>query len=631
MITMPEDEDFFGSGPLATFTASQAPFHTVEGLLVVRDKLSYRVRRVLQDTAGRNIPVSNEPRLEENLFARILNLYNRRIENYGLVYEKISIGNKESFALRRVKLLTSDDQDSEEVSGYCEVFPTSFVCMKCGDFQVPNSLDGFDPRHCKEKGCTGRYEQVSVVRYCENCGRVERMYYHCKNDRKHAIVLSRVQKDLLRTWKFRCRSCDNEQMDILGLKCNHKDPGTMEPTSNMPEIKFAPLTLKEGGVFTPVVVTTIDIPSTTPPIDIDDVEYVLLGTYLGEFDFVAEKPREVLSTLRERLRYFTDVKAMEVITKTNPQYAKLSASQRRLKLAKDLEIDRVREVLRDLRRRFSAVEIASLNDLLALKGLFSDDVPALTYTEFVASQTDDTRKAVLETQHGELRKRFGLREVTYIADIKLTSSCIGIINGLNKFYQKNFVPHFEPLWDAPRNQGKFHGLVYPFRTEGILIELDQSRLISSINQDDKIPDIEDPKVAASILMGLRQDSEVYKQTETVLHSMSHAMIRKSALWTGLDSDSLGELLFPTAAAFFIFSHSAINTGGLGFVFENSLPAWFEDTRSGLGSCTFDPVCIHERGACFACLYLPEHVCVKFNQSLDRDVFVGRHRFHSRIW
>ena len=629
-MTLVVDDDFVEIGPLVIFSAAQAPFHTVEGLLVVRNKLSYRISQMLQDTAGRNVEVNNEPRLAETLFRRVFMLYNRRIDTYQLVYGKIAPSDKDSFGLRRVKLLTSDE-DTREVSGYCRVFPTSFVCMTCGDFQVPDSLESFDPRSCRIAGCGGKYEQVSVVRYCENCGRVERMYYHCKNGRNHPIVLERRQKDLLRTWKFRCKVCPSEQMDILGLKCNHKDPSTMTATSNKPEVKFVPLTLKEGGVFTPVVVTTIDIPPTTPPLDLDDVEYILLGSYLGEFTFIASNPMDVLGTLRERYRHFKDPKAFDVIVKTNPVYARLGEAQRRLKLAEDLELNRVSEVTRELKRRFAGADIASLNDLLALKGLFSGGAPTRSFGLYLDSQTDETRKRVLGSYFAALKRDFWVHDITYVQDVRLISSCIGIINGINKFYERNFVPHFEPVWDGRREHGRFHAVVYPFRTEGILIELDQAKLVGFLVENGIDCGSTNPDNASSTLMNMNPDSAAYKATETVLHSMSHAMIRKSALRTGLDEDSLGELLFPSAGAFFIFSHSAINTGGLGFVFENSLFSWFEDTKRGIDTCTFDPICLHDRGACFACLYLPEHVCAKFNQSLDRDVFVARHRFATKVW
>ncbi len=622
-------DEFTEVGPLVVFSASQVPFHTVEGLLVIRNKLSYRISHVLQDTSNRNIEVNNEPRLFDVLFQRVLALYNQRIDEYKLVYAKITPSDGTSFSLRRVKLLSSNEQ-SREVAGYCRVFPTSFVCMECGDFRVPDSLEHFDPRNCRNSECRGRYEQVSVARFCENCGRVERMYYHCKNDRTHPIVLERAQKDLLRTWKFRCRVCPSEQMDILGLKCNHRDPATMQATSGMAEVKFVPLTLKEGGVFTPVVVTTIDIPRTTPPIDLEDVEYILLGSFLGEFGFIAAQPMDVLDTLRERYHQFKDPKALGVIMKLNPSYGRLDEAQRRVKLAQDLELDRVEGVIRNLKHRFATADIASVNDLLALKGLFSPGAPTLSFQSYLNSVADGTRRRILESQFETLKEEYWVRDATYVQDVRLISSCVGIINGINKFYQPKFVPHFEPIWNRGREHGEFHAIVYPFRTEGVLVELDQGRLVEFLEGNGVQLD-SDRETPAAKLMSMKRDSRGYGMAETVLHSMSHAMMKKSSLGTGLDEDSLGELLFPSGGAFFLYSRSTINTGGLGFVFQNSLATWFEDTRRGIDTCTFDPICLHDRGGCFACLYLPEHACVKFNQSLDRDIFVGRHRFAATVW
>jgi len=625
-----EDDEFEEDGAFASFAAPQAPFHTIEGLLVVRNKLSYRISRVLEDTENRNLPILNEARLVEILSNRIVALYNNRIGAYQLVYATIPTPARDALSLRRLKLATAD-RDESGLSGYCEIFPRSFVCMQCGDFQVPQFLDRFDPRKCRRTGCSGRYEQVSVVRFCENCGRVERMYYHCKNDRNHPIVLSRAQKDLLRTWKFKCRICATEQMDILGLKCNHKEPSTMQPTSGLSEVKFKPLTIKEGGVFTPVVVTNIDIPDTTPPIEIEDVEFLLLGLYLGKFAFVSEHPSEALSAIRERLHTFDNPAALDVIIKTNPEYAALDAVQRRIRLAKALEIDRIRAVLQGLKRKFETADITSLNDFLALKGYFGGGFPAKPFLSFIAAQRDETKGAVLASRFADLKDRFWIRDISYIDDVTLISSCVGIINGINKFYQPGFVPHFEPLWDHNQDRARFHAVVYPFQTEGILIELDHARILSFLAREALVPEPGGSSYSEPALTDFKREDPAYKLVETILHTVCHAMIRKSTLRTGLDEDSLGELLFPSAGAFFIFSRSNINTGGLGFVFENSLFSWFEDTKSGLDSCTFDPVCIHETGACFACLYLPEHVCTKFNQSLDRDIFAGKHRYRSRVW
>ena len=56
------------------------------------------------------------------------------------------------------------------------------------------------------------------------------------------------------------------------------------------------------------------------------------------------------------------------------------------------------------------------------------------------------------------------------------------------------------------------------------------------------------------------------------------------------------------------------------------------TSSLIGAeCTLDPNCLKEKGACFACLYVPEFVCGYFNKFLDRDVLIGKERYRKGFW
>lgn len=94
---------------------------------------------------------------------------------------------------------------------------------------------------------------------------------------------------------------------------------------------------------------------------------------------------------------------------------------------------------------------------------------------------------------------------------------------------------------------------------------------------------------------------------------------------------MGEKIFPKSAAIFIYSTSSINIGGLQFIFEHEIINWFENIRFDIKECTLDPRCLDERGACFSCMYIPEFVCYNFNQLLDRDVFLGKHRYKKGFW
>ena len=124
----------------------------------------------------------------------------------------------------------------------------------------------------------------------------------------------------------------------------------------------------------------------------------------------------------------------------------------------------------------------------------------------------------------------------------------------------------------------------------------------------------------------RMNETAFNAVNTLIHTFSHVLLKRSSLYTGLDSDSLSEMLFPSIGAFLIYSTSNINIGGLSYVFENDMAAWFNNVELDVNDCVFDPTCIDEEGACFSCVYLPEFVCCNLNKDLDRDVFLGSSRY-----
>ena len=132
-------------------------------------------------------------------------------------------------------------------------------------------------------------------------------------------------------------------------------------------------------------------------------------------------------------------------------------------------------------------------------------------------------------------------------------------------------------------------------------------------------------------MDIKEGTPAYNALKTLVHTLSHSLIKRSSLHTGLDTDSCGELVFVNFPAVLIYSTSPINIGGFEFVFENALFNWFEGIEMEIKECSYDPTCLHERGACFSCMYLPEYVCSEFNQFLDRDAFIGSIRYSKSYW
>jgi len=235
-------------------------------------------------------------------------------------------------------------------------------------------------------------------------------------------------------------------------------------------------------------------------------------------------------------------------------------------------IDIIEREIKDLKYEYANVNLERLNDYFAIKGVYSkENSDIISYSEFIESIDNETRKKRLRETFDLFKNSYGIRDITYISDINLISSCIGLIYGINKFYEPGFVPHFSPIWMDDVKKEKMVSYSYPFETEGVLIELDRVKVCNWLIDNGFLGEIKRPTdggEAANILLKIGSDSKGYAALKTLIHTLSHALIRRSSLYTGLDSDSCGELLFTNNAAFLIYATSNINIGGFCFSYSN---------------------------------------------------------------
>lgn len=598
------------------FPAYSALYHTVKGLIFMRGSYANKVTYLLPDENDRNLKISNERRLKEKLFSVILSAYNARIDKYKLLLQKLADSRKDDVEIVKFRLIGGMEDDELDYSGRYIVFPRTFVCSNCGDFRVvrKEELSAFNPNKCRDPGCDGKYEQVSIVMFCEQCGKIVSLYYPCKKHGTKYIRLIRKEKDSLLTWQVVCQKCQEdghlEAIDIFRFSCKHLDENN-EKICNEKETKFKPLTIKEGGIYTSVVITSVDIPP-TESIHHDDLEYILLGLHLDKFDKISEKVGSVdLGKIESYYRAYSDENLRQFLSPDIKEF-----------------IDIIENTVRELKIKYEGVDLGNFNDYFAVKSK-----EAKSYDEYIKEIDNKSRREILEQNYRKLKAKYGIEDIAHISEINLVSSCIGIINGVNKFYEPGFVPHFNPVWKNEKKKDKIIVYTYPFETEGVLIDLNKSKVCNWLINNGLIANKKPKTVleAMEILFTIKNDTQAYEALKTLLHTLSHVLIRRSSLYTGLDSDSCSELIFVNAAAIMIYSTSNINIGGFQFVFEHSLGDWFREVEFDIEACTFDPACITESGVCFSCLYLPEYVCTCFNQFLDRDVFFGKRRYSAGFW
>jgi hypothetical protein len=111
---------------------------------------------------------------------------------------------------------------------------------------------------------------------------------------------------------------------------------------------------------------------------------------------------------------------------------------------------------------------------------------------------------------------------------------------------------------------------------------------------------------------------------SLLHSLSHRLIRHASVLAGIDRNALSELLVPLHLGFFVYAlaRGAFVLGGLQALFENDLDTLLNAVVLGEHRCPLDPSCVRHGAACVGCLHIGEPSCRYFNRFLDRSTLFG---------
>ena len=591
------------------FSAYSALFRAVNKSMFINEKLSNKIVWLNSDKNGMNLKIYNEARLKSILFKEIQSMYNDRINRHSLNLTRLSDSDIDNLLIEKF-YLTSDNENGD--SGIYEIYPKTFRCEKCNDFRIfsEGEWEKFDVNKCRVPGCDGSYTQVPFVGFCEKCGEISQIFHNCETHGHNHLKLIRKDINAPGTWNIQCTECGNE-MDMMNF-CNHRHFNLCDKEIE----KLKPINVNQGGIFRSIVKTTIDIPNRK---ESEFIDIILLGCYIHYWDKYFEDNEltddemidDIIYYLNKLDEYPTEKERRKAIRRgQNPESFDLA--------------EKIKDDIYKLNEEYN-FSISEINDYFILKERFSDDEETknIHFSEIVENDEN------LSKEYDKLKEDIGIEDITYIPDIHMISSSIGIIKGIDKS-KEGIAPHFEPHWQSYAEKDLFKAFSYPFETEGIMFDLDKEKLVDWLLSNSDNPDeiVNSPE---EYLFDLPEDSDEYQNLKTLIHTFAHILINRSSLYTGLNSDSCGELLFPKAGSFLIYSTSNINIGGFSFVFENSLFEWFNNVKLEINDCVFDPTCIDEMGACFSCVYLPEFVCSHFNENLDRDAFLGEKRFKKGYW
>ena len=152
-----------------------------------------------------------------------------------------------------------------------------------------------------------------------------------------------------------------------------------------------------------------------------------------------------------------------------------------------------------------------------------------------------------------------------------------------------------------------------------------------LNKDNIDPDL--IKHFSDVELDGTMKASATKIVYTILHTISHIAIQSISKYSGIDKDSLTEMVFPNLCSILIYAQTnqAVVLGAITSMFEKQIYELLKSIHEDMQTCSFDPICMDTtNGSCLACVYSAEAACEHFNKDLSRRYLYGYHNNNERI-
>ena len=243
----------------------------------------------------------------------------------------------------------------------------------------------------------------------------------------------------------------------------------------------------------------------------------------------------------------------------------------------------------------------------------------------------------VKPNYRELATKYGFSNVQLCSSVPIVSCSYG-------FTRKEQFGDRIKLRGFPREMEKRNIYAARLETEGVLFELDRKKVIDWLLENHMITEQDKPKsdddydlkmwfldrIQTGLITPFTEIDDtgdkgrITKAVYTLIHSVSHALIREAAEICGLDKSSLSEYILPNIPAIFVYcaNSQGFSMGALYSAFQSQFDKWMKHASENSKKCIFDPLCINHDKACAGCLFLNEVSCKHFNKDLDRSYLCG---------
>ena len=508
---------------------------------------------------------------------------------------------------------------------HTSVKPWVFVCSSCGRVRQYYSYDEFKRReHQPCDNCGKHMTQIRMIRFCK-CGYADGIYVpKCQNPEHGTKYMYRRGSGT----DFVCSKCGKK------VVISHTCP----ECHNQLEIRPA----LDSSHFIPATVTLIDLLDKRKDVFLDNEtdyqgEKVVISQYLGlvtpeQYEAVVAKGNitreddfeKILQTEADSLRAAglddsTIEMVMDAKRRSNPNnqiFESIAKVSNSLSVAAPEEYTPIAEAILEYDELLHAKVTLSLEEAANDAELINDGI---------------------KPNYRELANRFGFSNVQVCSSVPIVFCSYG-------YTRKEQFGDGIKLRGFPREMEKRNIYAARLETEGVLFEIDRKRIIDWLLENRLISDSDKPKsdseydlkmwfldrIQTGLITPFTQiddtsnKGKITKAVYTLVHSISHALIREAAEVCGLDKSSLSEYILPNIPAIFIYcaNSQGFSMGALYSTFQSQFDKWLKHAKENSKKCIFDPLCINHDKACAGCLFLNEVSCKHFNKDLDRSYLCG---------
>jgi hypothetical protein len=503
--------------------------------------------------------------------------------------------------------------DPERV--YAEIFPRVFECMDCGKIHdySGNRITGLEKNghNCQRNGCDGNLTQIHHVGVCPSCSDISSINVPSCDDHGWSYVKLDDRADRYQNFKWRCGACNGAVIrEGIHAFCDCGEYMDVTVHSASKAMNIHDLTRVDLGKNN---VYQTDLRSD------EEIDPLVIGAYLGEFDHPETTLREMVQKDGVSGIDYDDLDANdpEVIEGVKEALGQIGGGEDPELVRKSVE-DKVGDVepTENMRRYIQLHEIME----------------------------QESAREDASTRENQLMDQMGIHDIGITSEFPLLKGVYGYHRTFNEQEDDKPTPAVRTFPQIKLEDGDWRTPIYTTKskTEAAIVQLDPRAVGHWLSEAGyNITDTQDmglPEARATLYAAMEpvepystdvetneKYNEVTRAVHRLLHTMSHLLMQRASVHSGIEETSFAEYLFTGGLATAIYSNNTQNytAGGLFTLIDRNLDDWLLSTLNQGERCMYDSTCAEIRGgACHACLHISEIGCQHFNKNLSRIDLYG---------